>query len=299
MTGMKPTTKDLTAFERYVTEEKGTEAPFTGEYVERMEPGVYACKRCDAPLYTSEDKFLSHCGWPSFDDEIKGAVRRERDMDGRRTEILCNNCSAHLGHLFEGEGFTPKNTRHCVNSVSLTFKPTKLATLQRALLASGCFWGTEYHLTKAKGVVETRVGFAGGHVPHPTYKQVCSGDTGHLECVEVLFNPDHTTYEKILKLFFETHDFSQEDGQGPDIGSQYLSAIFCLSTEQRLVAEKVVGWLKENDFKVATQLRPEALFYSAEMYHQKYYFKQAKTPYCHVYRKIFPDAREASAAEAN
>lgn len=280
---------DLTPEEENVIIYKATERPFTGKFLNNKEKGTYTCKRCDAPLYQSQAKFESHCGWPSFDDEIPGAVRRIPDADGMRTEIVCANCGAHLGHVFEGEGFTAKNIRHCVNSISMNFVPEKTSTTEAAYFASGCFWGTEYHFMKANGVRATTVGYMGGHTINPTYKEVCTGTTGHVETTEVLFDTTKTTYEELIKLFFETHDFTQTNGQGPDIGEQYHSVIFYVNNEQKMIAEKYIKILTDKGFKVATQLRPaeDNEFWDGEDYHQEYYEKKNGTPYCHAYKKIF------------
>ena len=130
----------------------------------------------------------------------------------------------------------------------MKFVPDEPAAFHKAWFASGCFWGTEYHFNKAKGVIETTVGFMGGHLDSPSYRQVCTGETGHLETTEVVFDPQQTSYEELVKLFFETHDFTQLDGQGPDIGSQYLSAIFYANDEQKAIAEKYIGILTEKGY---------------------------------------------------
>ena len=286
----------LTEAEERVILRKGTEAPFVGEYTENKAKGTYVCKQCNAPLYQSDDKFNSRCGWPSFDDEIKGAILKVPDADGRRTEIVCANCKGHLGHVFTGENFTPKQTRHCVNSISMAFVPEgellsptiKLEPqTEKAYFASGCFWGTEYYFSKLKGVVETAVGFMGGYVENPTYQQVCGKNTGHLETVEVIYNPEQVTYDELVKFFFETHDFTQTDGQGPDIGPQYLSAIFYKDRDEKNIAEENIKTLQSKGYTVATKLKPISHFWKAEDYHQQYYDHKGTTPYCHFYRKIF------------
>ena len=182
---------DLTKAESYVINNKGTESPFTGKFVKNKEKGTYVCKKCGAALYYSSDKFESDCGWPSFDDEIKGAVNRFPDPDGMRTEIECANCGAHLGHVFTGERFTSKNVRHCVNSVSLDFVPAHLESGRygTAIFAGGCFWGVEYFLQKAPGVISVTSGYTGGNVKNPTYKEVCTGNTGHAEAVKIVYDP--------------------------------------------------------------------------------------------------------------
>jgi peptide methionine sulfoxide reductase msrA/msrB len=219
-------------------------------------------------------------------------VKRIPDADGQRTEIICANCDAHLGHVFLNEGFTPKNTRYCVNSISMKFIPDKVMTAQNknqetAYFASGCFWGTQYYLMKAPGVISTTVGYMGGHTKNPTYQQVCTGKTGHVETTEVVFDNAKTSYENLVKLYYETHDFTQVGGQGPDIGDQYRSVIFYANEEQKKIAEKYINILKAKGYKVATILRPAPEFWKAEEYHQAYYEKKHGSPYCHIYRKIF------------
>lgn len=275
----------LTPEEEQVIVHKGTERPYTGKYTDNKAEGIYTCKRCDAPLYLSKDKFDSGCGWPSFDDEIEGAVKRLRDADGRRIEILCNRCGGHLGHVFHGERFTSKNTRHCVNSISMNFVPKEKT--KRAIFASGCFWGTEYHFQRTRGVLGTTVGYIGGHKDNPTYKEICSGRTGHAEAVEVIYDPGLVNYEQLTKLFFETHDPTQINRQGPDVGEQYRSEIFYVDNEQKEIAAKVIKLLEAKGFDVATKLTKATTFWEGEDYHQDYYTKKNGTPYCHVYTKRF------------
>jgi peptide methionine sulfoxide reductase msrA/msrB len=280
--------KKLTPEEERVIIHKGTEASYSGKYENFYQEGTYVCKRCGAPLYTSGSKFDAGCGWPSFDDAIPSAVKRIPDPDGMRTEIICANCGAHLGHVFTGEGFTPKNTRYCVNSISMDFIPAgQEKQTDTAIFAGGCFWGVEYYLQKAKGVISVVSGYTGGTKDHPTYEEVCSGKTGHYEAVEVAFDPKQISYEELAKLFFEIHDPTEWNHQGPDYGIQYRSAVFYRNEEQRTVTEKLIAQLKKNGYNVVTEVKPASVFWKAEAYHQDYYEHKGTLPYCHGYVKRF------------
>lgn len=280
--------KNLTPEEEAVIIQKGTEKPFTGEFYDHWKKGTYVCKRCDAPIYRSADKFDSQCGWPSFDDEIPGAVKRLPDADGMRTEILCSNCGAHLGHVFLGERSTEKSVRHCVNSISMNFVPVgKTEKYEKAYFAGGCFWGVEYYFRNIPGVESTTVGYIGGNKENPTYSEVCSGKTGHAEAIEIVYDSELTSYEEIARLFFETHDPTQLNRQGPDIGEQYRSAVFYTDNHQKKTAQKLIKILEDKGYEVVTEIVAAGPFWDAEDYHQDYYSKQNGQPYCHSYQKRF------------
>ena len=284
----------LSQEEKNVLLNKGTEPPFTGKYIINKANGVYLCKQCNAPLYNSGDKFDSHCGWPSFDDEIKGAIEHKLDVDGKRTEILCANCGGHLGHVFKGENYTEKNTRHCVNSLSLSFNPIQVKTEEfslsesdTAIFAGGCFWGMEYYFQNKKGVLSTNVGYIGGWVRNPSYEQVCTGTTGHIEALKVEYNPNIVSYEDLAKLFFEIHNPAQVNGQGPDIGEQYKSAVFYINDKQKDIILNLIKILESKGIDVATDLHKAEKFWTAEQNHQQYYQNTNGRPYCHFYEKKF------------
>ena len=284
----RPKMPPLTAAEKRIILHKGTERPFTGRYWDHFERGAYVCRQCGAALYRSDGKFKSHCGWPSFDEEIAGAVKRQRDADGRRTEIVCAACGGHLGHVFLGESFTPKNTRHCVNSTSIVFVPAAKAATQpatqpatrRAIFAAGCFWGVEYQFEQVPGVWSVTSGYTGGDLARPTYKQVCAGGTGHAEAVEVVFDPAKVTYERLARLFFETHDPTQLARQGAQGRGQYRSAVFYVDDEQKAVVEKLIRLLRDRGYKVVTQVVAAGKFWPAEDYHQDYLKKNPRGGTC-------------------
>lgn len=280
--------KELTEEEKKVILHKGTEMPFVGKYTNTDEVGTYTCKLCGTALYTSKDKFKSHCGWPSFDDAVPGAVKKIPDADGKRTEIVCAKCGAHLGHVFVGEGYTSKNTRYCVNSISLEFqKAVAKPSYSKAYFAGGCFWGVEHYLEKLSGVKEVTSGFMGGTLKNPSYYDVIEKKTGHLETVEVVYDPSKISYTQLAKAFFEIHDPTQKNGQGPDIGEQYRSAVFVSNDSEKKIIFSLLEKLRANGFVPATKVMMGGTFYKAEEYHQNYYQKKGTAPYCHGYVKRF------------
>jgi peptide methionine sulfoxide reductase msrA/msrB len=158
---------------------------------------------------------------------------------------------------------------------------------EKAIFASGCFWGTEYFMKKHPAVISTKVGYMGGEKENPTYEEVYTGTTGHAEVVEVTFNADKSDFEDVTILFFETHDFTQIGGVGPDIGDQYRSEVFYLNENQKEIAESLISKLKEKSYSPSTKITKASKFWEAEKHHQDYYYRTGGNPYCHIYKKIF------------
>jgi peptide methionine sulfoxide reductase msrA/msrB len=271
----------LTSFEQFVILEKGTEPPFKGEYTDTKVAGTYICRQCDTPLFRSEDKFSTTCGWPSFDDELPRSVKKVIDKDGVRTEIVCANCGGHLGHIFVGEKLTPKNSRYCVNSVSLKLIADNPRKIKKAYFGGGCFWGVEHLLQDVNGVISVVSGYAAGETINPTYKEVCSGKTGHAEVVEVTYDSVLISYENLAKQFFEIHNPTQKNFQGPDRGTQYRSIVIVENVEEREIVNSLIDLLKSKGLDVVTEVVDKTEFYKAEEYHQDYYEKKGGSPYCH------------------
>ncbi|RUR07604.1 bifunctional methionine sulfoxide reductase B/A protein [Legionella sp. km772] len=275
-------TASLTPLEKKIIVEKATEYPHTGKYNHLATQGTYLCRRCGLALFRAHSQFSSGCGWPSFDDELPRAIKRLPDGDGQRTEILCTRCEAHLGHVFQGEYLTTKNLRHCVNSASLDFViDEQVLDSEEAIVAGGCFWGVEHYLRQLPGVLFAESGYTGGHLLNPSYEQICQGRSGHYEAVRIIYDRKQTDYYRVVKRFFEIHDPTQRTGQGPDLGQQYQSAIFYYNQEQLQTAQDLIQVLMNKGYSVATRLLPAQTFWPAEEYHQAYYSKHRKLPYCH------------------
>ena len=267
---------ELTPEEKHILKDKGTETPFTGEYNEHFEAGIFMCRACDNPLYESNTKFNSGCGWPSFDDEIEGAITHYEDLSGGqvRTEICCKKCDGHLGHIFVGEQITEKDTRHCVNSLSIRFKA--YSKMQRATFGAGCFWSVEKLFKATEGVYLASVGYMGGDTDMPTYKEVCSGTTNHAEVVDLYFSAEKVSYTTLLNLFWENHNPTTLNRQGFDNGTQYRSIIFYHNDQQLKEVEQSINEQQKNwENEIVTQIIGSSTFFRAEEYHQNYLNKNS------------------------
>ena len=289
----------LTADQYHITRGKGTERPFCGTLLDNEQEGVYACVDCGLPLFSSTAKFHSGTGWPSFFAPIADgnvAEHSDRTFGMVRTEILCARCDAHLGHVFD-DGPRPTGLRYCLNSESLTF--TALGEVKKladpaakskvtaatpapdgaaperatAVFAGGCFWCTEAVFEELDGVFDAVSGYAGGTKETADYRTVSTGQTGHAEAIEIIYDPSKLTYEKLLEVFFATHDPTTKDRQGNDVGPQYRSAIFYVNAQEKELAQAYIQDLTDAKVfadPIVTTLEPLNSFYPAESYHQNY-----------------------------
>jgi peptide methionine sulfoxide reductase msrA/msrB len=284
--------KTLTPEQIRVTQHAGTEPPFCGKMVDQKEPGIYVSVVGGLPLFRSTAKFHSGTGWPSFfepydPEHIIEKVDRGHGMV--RTEIVDARSGAHLGHVFD-DGPPPTGKRYCVNEASLRFIPdgaelppeSRPVRLETAYFAGGCFWGVEDVFGATPGVLDAVSGYQGGTTENPTYEEVCGGRTGHAETVKVVYDAGRVSYEDLLRVFFANHDPTTMDRQGPDVGSQYRSAIFAATPDHLARAREYVKQAQASPAfsgrKIVTQVAlADSPFYEAEDYHQDYNVKHGRS----------------------
>jgi peptide methionine sulfoxide reductase msrA/msrB len=287
----------LTPGQYRITRDKGTESAFSSEMCSLFEPGRYSCVCCNTLLFDASEKFESGTGWPSFTQPVKAnviAYHNDIAHGMQRIETVCNTCDAHLGHVFP-DGPAPSGLRYCMNAVALkkTAKSGAVATF-----GGGCFWCTEAVFQQLEGVSKVESGYSGGASANPTYQQVCFGDTGHAEVVQMTFGSNVISYADLLRIHLSTHNPTTHNQQGADKGTQYRSIILTHDGEQEAIANRVIEEMASVfDQEIVTEMKPFNVFYAAEGHHQDYYVSNPAKPYCeavispklHKFRELFKD----------